>query len=912
MSYLDFELEIAAGSGRKYPVTVVRSVGGEVHETMLFPFDELALENQLLTLQNALLRSGGRRRQISLSEEQAVQNFGRALFDALFIREVRSQYAISQREAFSQGKGLRLKLRIQSSELAALPWEFLYDPDRATYVCLSSNTPIVRYLEVPRPPQPLAVTLPLRVLGMVASPKNLVNLDVDNEKLRIEKATENLQANGLCELTWLEGRTWHNLQRAMRGGPWHIFHFIGHGGFDSHADEGLIALEDEREKAHFLSATQLGRLLADHRPLRLVILNSCESGRGSTQDIFSSTAAILARQGIPAVLAMQYEITDRAAIELSRAFYEALADGVPVDTAVSEARKAISIGVENTVEWGTPVLYMCSPDGILFNLIESPDTVKALSTESAAFSNEHEKTIAPFDSDLPASAQIGGQANQSGYPGIAAPIPKTQPLPQPLSSMGIPVPRKAAEIFYSYAHKDEHLKKKLEIHLSLLKQEGLITGWYDREIRAGAEWASEIEAHLNSAHIILLLVSPDFMASDYCYSIEMRRALERHEAQEARVIPVILRPTDWERAPFSKLQALPADRRPITRWSNRDEAFLHVAQDIRKVVDELNAKLAMSASTRHVASSTTDLTNLLHGGQVDARDKWLAVPSHTKTHSIPDPAFLFNQPLPDPGEFYGRVRERETLLNRTRNGASTSIVGSRRIGKTWLMSYLKLVARRDLGTRYLVGYLDATTARCATVIGFTASAIEALGVERRTFNNADAGLAFLEQVVQELTAKNQVPVLCIDEFEGFGNRQVFDLHFFTALRAMTQNGLCLIVASKIPLIDIISDYGKTSGFFNVFEQLMIRPFSSKEAERFVRSKGTQAGLTEQEQKRLLQYGQHGDEYWPVRLQLAGKMLLEDKVLAVREQDQDYYRPEDPDYWQEFEHRLEEIYGGVMR
>jgi CHAT domain-containing protein len=295
MSYLDFELEIAAGSGREYPVTVVRSVGGEVHETMLFPFDELALENQLLTLQNALLRSGGRRRQIMLSEEQAVQNFGRALFDALFIREVRSLYAISQREAFSQGKGLRLKLCIQSSELAALPWEFLYDPDRATYVCLSSSTPIVRYLELPQPPQPLAVTLPLRILGMLASPKNLANLDVDNEKLRIEKATEDLRAKGLCELTWLEGRTWHDLQRAMRKGPWHIFHFIGHGGFDSHAEEGLIALEDNVREAHFLSATKLGRLLTDHRSLRLVILNSCEGGRGNARDIFSSTAAMLVR-----------------------------------------------------------------------------------------------------------------------------------------------------------------------------------------------------------------------------------------------------------------------------------------------------------------------------------------------------------------------------------------------------------------------------------------------------------------------------------------------------------------------------------------------------------------------------------------------------------------------------------------
>jgi hypothetical protein len=446
----------------------------------------------------------------------------------------------------------------------------------------------------------------------------------------------------------------------------------------------------------------------------------------------------------------------------------------------------------------------------------------------------------------------------------------------------------------------------------LLKKEGLIMGWYDREIRAGAEWASEIEAHLNSAHVILLLISPDFMASDYCYSIEMKRALERHNALEARVIPVILRPTDWERAPFGKLQALPTDRKPITRWSNRDEAFLQVAQDIRKVVDELNAKFAGSTSSQHPALWTTDLSVPLLGEQVGERDRWQAVQSHTHTLALPGSTFLFNQPLPDPGEFYGRVRERETLLNRTRNGASTSIVGPRRIGKTWLMSYMKLVARKELGTRYLLGYLDATTARCATITGFIASAIEAWGVERRPVDDADRGLALLEQMVQELTSKNQVPTLCIDEFEGFGNRQVFDLHFFTALRAMTQIGLCLIVTSKIPLIDFISDYGKTSGFFNVFEQLMIRPFSRKEAERFVQSKGAEIGLTEQEKKRLLQYGLQGGEYWPVRLQLAGKMLLEDKILAEREQDRDYYQPEDLYYWQEFDRRFKEIYGGVMR
>ena len=124
MSYLDFELEIGLGSGREYPVTVVRSAAGEAREIMRFPFDELALESRLKDLQIALLRSGGRYRQVLVPGEQAVQDFGRALFDALFTGEVHSRYTVSRQEALHQSKGLRLKLRIQAPELAALPWEF--------------------------------------------------------------------------------------------------------------------------------------------------------------------------------------------------------------------------------------------------------------------------------------------------------------------------------------------------------------------------------------------------------------------------------------------------------------------------------------------------------------------------------------------------------------------------------------------------------------------------------------------------------------------------------------------------------------------------------------------------------------------------------------------------------------------
>lgn len=267
--------------------------------------------------------------------------------------------------------------------------------------------------------------------------------------------------------------------------------------------------------------------------------------------------------------------------------------------------------------------------------------------------------------------------------------------------------------------------------------------------------------------------------------------------------------------------------------------------------------------------------------------------------------FFFCEPLTNPSEFYGRLRERQTLLDRTYKGASTSIVGPRRIGKTWLLSYLKLIAPAQLGERFHVGYLDATAPGCSTVAGFTNRALQELGIP--TFaSKRTLGLAALEKAVQELSAKNQPLVLCIDEFEGLDNRQEFDLHFFTGLRAMASAGLVLVIASKSPLIEIVGDPGHTSGFFNIFQQLTLEPFSDQEAEKFAQAKGAQAHFTADERARLLQYGQR----LPIRLQLVGQMLVQDKTLAAKE-DSNLYRPKDPSYWQQFEERLEQTYRGVV-
>src|SRR5271157_1255524 len=157
-----------------------------------------------------------------------------------------------------------------------------------------------------------------------------------------------------------------------------------------------------------------------------------------------------------------------------------------------------------------------------------------------------------------------------------------------MTGPGAPTPPASIEVFYSYAHEDEELVKALRKHLSLLKRQGVIRDWYDREITAGTDWKGQLDQHLNSAGVILLSVSADFLASKYCYDVEMARALERHDQGEARVIPVLLRMVDgWQLAPFGKLQSLPTDGKPVTSWKIRDEAFADVARGIRRAVSEL-------------------------------------------------------------------------------------------------------------------------------------------------------------------------------------------------------------------------------------------------------------------------------------------------------------------------------------
>ena len=179
------------------------------------------------------------------------------------------------------------------------------------------------------------------------------------------------------------------------------------------------------------------------------------------------------------------------------------------------------------------------------------------------------------------------------------------------------------KIFFCYAHEDEELLNKLKSHLIPLQRQGLIDVWHDRDISAGTDWEQQIKGHLNAAQIILLLVSSDFMVSDYCYGIEMQRALQRHERGEARVIPIILRRVDWQDL-LGKLQALPTDARPIKSWPDIDEALYDVTEGIRKVIEEITPEPSppLPVFSTQPVSQTHLPTNLPDKSQ-KTKEQWL-------------------------------------------------------------------------------------------------------------------------------------------------------------------------------------------------------------------------------------------------------------------------------------------------
>jgi CHAT domain len=374
-SELRVRLEPAGSEPGAYDVLAIGPTGETTGQFRL-PLSKLELENISLRL------SRGRNvvRRVDSPELELVRGLGGSLFEALFSGRVRDLYRDSIAVARQEGRGLRVTLALTGApELMHVPWEYLYDDPG--FLSISTWTPVVRYLDLPRGRRPLRVTGPLQILAAVSGPSDVVELDTGREQATLEQALAELTAKGALEIHWLQSATLQELQRELRKRDHHIFHFIGHGGYDSALDDGVLLFEDETGRSRRVSGAQLGTMLADETTLRLAVLNSCEGARTSSDDPFAGTAASLVHREIPAVVAMQFEITDRAAIVFGGEFYAALADGYPVDSALAEARKAI-FADQNDVEWGTPVLFMRVADGRIFDVAADPASEKPVLPET--------------------------------------------------------------------------------------------------------------------------------------------------------------------------------------------------------------------------------------------------------------------------------------------------------------------------------------------------------------------------------------------------------------------------------------------------------------------------------------------------------------------------------------------------
>jgi CHAT domain len=364
----DLELEITPGAEPgQYIVTVDSPAGTASGQLRL---DTKKLLSRRRELASAVLASAVPTRGVLSAQERPVREVGQQLFAAVFAERVYGRYTASVQEAARRGEPLRVVLRLRAPELAGLPWEAMFDPEADEYLC--QREPIVRYVETAQPANPLLVKPPLRVIGLVSAPSDLPTLDVAEEKRRLAHAIDDLVKRGQVELTWASGGTWPCLQEVLLDGQWHVLHFIGHGGIER--DVGVLALEDELTgRANLVSSARFARLLHTCRPVpRLVVLNSCQSGEAAADDLLSSTAAALVHSGISASVAMQFAVTDPAALAFSRGFYQALAHDHPVDEAVRLGRIAIDGTSEYTLEWVTPVLFLRTDETRLFSIIRPP------------------------------------------------------------------------------------------------------------------------------------------------------------------------------------------------------------------------------------------------------------------------------------------------------------------------------------------------------------------------------------------------------------------------------------------------------------------------------------------------------------------------------------------------------------
>lgn len=366
-AYDDFRVTFTPRNDGSYDARAQDAAGATVEATFTVPLDDDTLQRAILGVARSNSRKAGTRDVgTEIADELPIDAtaLGSALGAALLDGPIGAGYEAARRTAGEHGRGVRLSLSLAGAPgLLSVPWEFLYR--RPRFLASQRKTPLVRVLDTGETAPPPAIDSKVRILGVVASPNDLNPLDVDEERNRVETALAKVKDLGRIQLDWLQPATRRRLREVLREGDYHVIHYIGHSDFTPDG-EGVLYLEDDDGRAAALDSIELANLVGDLGHLRLVVLNSCEGARTTLTDPYAGVATTMIQLGVPAVVAMQFEISDQAAILFAEVLYTNLiGQQAPVDAAVAEARKAIFNEIDR-VEFATPVLFVHDPDVELF------------------------------------------------------------------------------------------------------------------------------------------------------------------------------------------------------------------------------------------------------------------------------------------------------------------------------------------------------------------------------------------------------------------------------------------------------------------------------------------------------------------------------------------------------------------
>ncbi|MFK8113978.1 MAG: CHAT domain-containing protein [Rubripirellula sp.] len=378
-NYENFSIRIGSSESGVYPVTMDSPLGS-CQSTFELPF--LEQENIDVVLAGFAAKLRGTRDLIPLDlpddagAEVLAEELGNDLYDALFHGEAKSLLKDCLQSLSNRSGGLRIKIHLSvdspsSAKLSQLPWELLRDSETQSCLNLSQRTPVVRYIDVPKPFSSLAFKPPFRVLVVISNPSDVAQLDLARERELIES---NWGKRDGVHIEFLEKASTQELQQQLQQGVFHALHFMGHGDFDPESGRGVLVMENDNGTAQFISGRALGNLLADAPSLRFVFLNACKTAQShatNSKEAFAGVSTALLMAGVPAVVAMQYPISDEAAIAFSKTFYRLLPACHPLEKVVAEARKSVFQLQESSgrSEWATPVLFMRTDDGRVFESI---------------------------------------------------------------------------------------------------------------------------------------------------------------------------------------------------------------------------------------------------------------------------------------------------------------------------------------------------------------------------------------------------------------------------------------------------------------------------------------------------------------------------------------------------------------